>query len=111
MLECAVESKQYEEGIRAARKFDEREQLLAPLNKAKSITNKDYLLGRLMVNEYWRLCDEKNKAGISKARAIKSKMDDVGKEAKNHLYRYEKTKGSNPSLQVQLNQIINGCSS
>ena len=110
MLECAVESKQYEEGIRAARKFDDREQLLDPLNKAKSICNKDYLLGRLMVNEYWRLCDEKNNAGISKARAIKEKMDEVGKETKNHLERYEKTRGSCPSLQVQLNQMINGCS-
>lgn len=109
MLECCVKSKQYNDGMREADKFDELVQLLAQNNKARSICNKNYLLGLLMIDEYWRLCDEKHKASFSKAKEIKTDLDKLGREIKNHLEDYESKRESCPSLQVQQNLILEGC--
>ena len=109
MLECSVESKQYNEGIREAEKFDGLVHLLKQNNKAQSICNKNYLLGLLMIEEYWRLCDEKSRASYNVANKIKKEVDELGKKIKDHLEMYEKTRGSCSSLQVQLNQIGGGC--
>ena len=95
--------------MREADKFDELVQLLAQNNKARSICNKNYLLGLLMIDEYWRLCDEKHKASFSKAKEIKTDLDKLGREIKNHLEDYESKRESCPSLQVQQNLILEGC--
>ena len=109
MLECSVNSEKYEDGIREAYKFDGLVQLLGAVNKKQSINKKDYLLGILMVDEYWRLCEKRKSVTLRKAKEIKQKLDDIRKEAIEHLDKYEKTKKSTPSLQVKLMQIKNGC--
>nr|MBC8488593.1 hypothetical protein [Bacteroidota bacterium] len=109
MLECCVESQQYEEGIREADKFDELIILLPPDTKAQAICKKKYLKGLLMVDEYWSLCKRMRSVGLDKAEQIKAKLNELRKDAIQHLETHEKTRGSCPSLQVQLGQVKGGC--
>ena len=109
MLECSVKSKKYEDGDREAEKFDMLVHLLNQKNKKQSINKKDYLLGLLIVDEYWRLCKESKSVTLSEAQEIKKVLIELRKDAVKHLEKYEKTKKSTPSLQAQLVQIKLGC--
>ena len=109
MLECSVKSQKYEDGIREAEKFDRLVQLLDKKTKKQSINKKDYLLGLLYVDEYWRLCEKSKRVTLSEAKKMKKDLNELRKRAVKHLDKYEKTKKSTPSLQAQLAQIKKGC--
>jgi hypothetical protein len=109
MLECSVKSQKYEDGIREAEKFDRLVQLLDKKTKKQSINKKDYLLGLLYVDEYWRLCEKSKRVTLSEAKKMKKDLNELRKRAVKHLDKYEKTKKSTPSLQAQLAQIKRGC--
>jgi len=105
MLECCVELKLYENGLRDADNFDGLVQLLGA-NKKQSICKKDYLLGQLMVNEYWRMeNDIRTIVNHSELQKIRNQQNELKRKTINHLDRYEKNKGSCPSLAIQRNQL------
>jgi len=109
MLECAVQSKEYDDGMREAAKFDELIQLLPSDVKTQAICKKNYLQGLLMTDEYWRLCNESKKVSLKKGRELKKGIEKLGRETVNHLETYEREKGNCPSLHIQLEQIRKGC--
>jgi len=105
MLECSMKSKQYKEGIRAAKDFDEFRLTLNEINKDKSICKKEYLLGLLMVDECFRLKKEKTSAGTNRSRRITKDLFDLVKDTKAHLEMYLKIRGECPSLANELARI------
>ncbi len=105
MLECSMESKQYKEGIRAAREFDKFRLILNVKNKILTICKKEYLLGLLMVDECYRLRKEINSEGVRRTTKIKAELSELIKETIAHLEMYQKTRGACPSLADELSKI------